>query len=91
MIRKLTVATVAALGMSLATSAFAGEVTGQGKPNPIGLRIILTAICAFSGLEDSPHAPGNTQTPHESGGTIFPAGVAQICSIVNPGKIRNGG
>jgi hypothetical protein len=59
---------IAAVG---AGSAFAGEVTGNGKP----LWIAVTADgghvlhgnsdCAFSGREDLAASPLRTQTPHE--------------------------
>ncbi len=58
---------IAAVG---AGSAFAGEVTGNGKP----LWIAVTAegdhvlhgksACAFSGREDLAGSPLQTQTPH---------------------------
>ena len=54
-----------------ASSALAGEVTGNGKP----LWIAVTedgghvlhgkSPCAFSGLEDLAGSPLRTQTPHE--------------------------
>jgi hypothetical protein len=86
--RKLGLATLAAVGVGIAMPSFAGEVTGNGGITPIALRIGLAAICAFSGLEDHPLDPGDTQTPHESGGEISPGGVARICSVLNPGKAR---
>ena len=87
MIRQpLLFAATTALAVGLVSPAFAGEVTGSGKQTPIGTYVVMAAICAFSGLEDHPHEPGNTQTPHEAGGVINPAGVASICQFVNPGK-----
>jgi hypothetical protein len=91
MIKKLALATLAAASVGIATPAFAGEVTGNGGLTPIsplGVRVVVAAICAFSGLEDHPLDPGDTQTPHESGGTISPGGVARICAALNPGKTR---
>lgn len=63
------------VGMS-AGSAFAGEVTGQGRGTPIlaeegpsdrvGNAVVSPSACAFSGLEDSA-GPGVTQTPKGAG------------------------
>jgi hypothetical protein len=92
MMRKLVIAATGLIvGISLAAPSFAGERTGNGGVTPIGTRIVLAAICAFSGLEDHEGGavtPGDTQTPHESGGTTFPGGVAAICHLLNPGKLR---
>ena len=75
--------------ISLVSPAIAGERKGNGGFNPIGTHAVVAAICSFSGLEDhegGPVVPGDTQTPHESGGTIEPAGSASICNLLNPGK-----
>ena len=68
------IATVALTGVFTGT-AFAGEVTGKGKPTPVR-EYRAASICSFSGLEDwnssepqEPHdsisvTPGVTQTPH---------------------------
>jgi hypothetical protein len=74
---------------SLVSPAIAGERTGNGGFNPIGTHVIVAAICSFSGLEDFEGAedvdPGDTQTPHESGGVIGEPGSASICQLLNPG------
>lgn len=64
MVTKRTLLAAAALTAALAgvaaTPAFAGEVTGNGKPITINAR----SECAFSGLEDgdgTPPGPGTTQ------------------------------
>ena len=88
--KSVIVASAIVLGISLVSPALAGERTGNGGFTPIGTHTIVAAICSFSGLEDFEGAPtvvpGNTQTPHESGGTIEAPGVASICSVLNPGK-----
>jgi hypothetical protein len=70
-----TIAVAALAGMG--ASAFAGEVTGNGKGTPIvsedgptdnvGAVEVAPSACAFSGLEDTA-GPGSTQTPRGSGG-----------------------
>ena len=87
--RSVIMASAIALAISLVSPAIAGERTGNNGFNPIGTHVIVAAICSFSGLEDfegGEVVPGDTQTPHESGGTIEPAGVASICQYLNPGK-----
>ena len=89
MMRSVFVASAIVLGISLVSPALAGERTGNGGFNPIGTHVVVAAICAFSGLEDfdgGPVVPGDTQTPHESGGTIEAPGSASICNLLNPGK-----
>jgi len=96
MIRKTTlVVGFTALGICLASPAFAGERKGNGGWTPIGTYQVVAAICAFSGLEDHQHGtdpagpvvPGETQTPHSEGGVVLPPGVASVCKILNPGKL----
>ena len=87
--KSVIVASAIVLAISLVSPALAGERTGNGGFTPIGTHVIVAAICSFSGLEDfdgGPVVPGNTQTPHESGGTIEAPGSASICSLLNPGK-----
>ena len=38
--------------VGLGGTAFAGEVTGNGKPTPIKTEHVAASECAFSGLED---------------------------------------
>jgi hypothetical protein len=87
MIKKTFVfAAVTVLGVGLSSASFAGEQRGNGGQTPIGTHVVIAAICAFSGLEDVNPSPGDTQTPHEEGGHVLPAGVAAICQFLNPGK-----
>jgi hypothetical protein len=55
-------------------TAFAGEVTGNGKPTPVAGHL-AASICSFSGLEDLSDSPLRTQTPHavfDNGEIVFP-------------------
>jgi hypothetical protein len=81
--RKLiAAAAVAGLVMMGGGNAFAGEVTGNGKPTPVanpgsGGRFVAGSICAFNGLDDGSET-GNPVTPGvvQSFGSIV-AGLAQ--------------
>jgi len=65
----LATAALSALAFGLGTtSAFAGEVTGNGKP----ITINANSECAFSGLEDW---ASNTEQP--PGGILVKPGVTQ--------------
>jgi hypothetical protein len=69
MLRKATMATAvcafAFVGAS-ASAAFAGEVTGSGKPT--GGPAHANSICVFSGLNDDPDAPLDGSGPNGPGG-----------------------
>ena len=66
-----------------ATSASAGEVTGNGKVTPIVER--AHSICAFSGLnDDTEEEPGRTQ----SYGQLVRAGLKEF--LPSPGIACNG-
>ena len=45
-----------------AGSAFAGEITGNGDYKGVNDN---ASLCAYSGLQDDPFAPGSTQTPRD--------------------------
>jgi hypothetical protein len=75
-------AAVAGLVMMGGGNAFAGEVTGNGKPTPVanpgsGGRFVAGSICAFNGLDDGSET-GNPVTPGvvQSFGSLA-AGLAQ--------------
>jgi hypothetical protein len=60
-------AAIAGLVMIGGGNAFAGEVTGNGKPTPVanpdsGGRFVAGSICAFNGLDDGSET-GNPVTP----------------------------
>jgi hypothetical protein len=87
--KSVIAASAMALAISLVSPAIAGERTGNGGFNPIGTHTVVAAICSFSGLEDHEGGavtPGDTQTPHESGGIIEAPGSAAVCNFLNPGK-----
>lgn len=85
-----------------AGAASAGERTGNGGSTPIQNLILMilgipldgptvNSLCAYSGLEDNDGGdvnPGDTQTPHETGGEVLDPGVARDCSELNYGKIH---
>ena len=92
-------ASIAAVGVT-AGAAFAGEVTGNGKPTPIRSGV-AASICAFSGLEDwtlsttqppgPPEGiavkPGVVQVPRHEGGNTYPPGVPGFaCSPGRPAE-----
>jgi hypothetical protein len=67
--RKLMVGTAIVAGLFVmgGGTAFAGEVTGNGKPTPVanpdsGGRFVAGSICAFNGLDDGSET-GNPVTP----------------------------
>ena len=65
---RIAITTVATLGLvaTIPATAFAGEITGTGKPTPVARPTVIAAsACAYSGLEDDPNSPLRTQTPHE--------------------------
>lgn len=43
--------------MAMGATAFAGEITGNGKPTPVS-EYRAGSICSFSGQNDDPHEPG---------------------------------
>jgi hypothetical protein len=95
----LTAVVVSAMG---AGSAFAGEVTGNGKPT--GAPAHANSICVFSGQNDHPDGippeegpPGRTQSYGQdvrSGGldpsTQNPGKVGQLVPTPHPGFACNG-
>ena len=77
---------VAAVG---ANSAFAGEVTGNGKPT--GAPAHANSICAFSGQNDGKPPPGRTAAHVQSWGQI-PKEVRNVLRTEgsHPGDACNG-
>ena len=79
-------ATIAGLVlMGGAGTAFAGEVTGRGKPTPVanpdsGGRFVAGSICAFNGLDDG----------SESGADVTP-GVVQSFGFIVAGMAKDAG
>jgi hypothetical protein len=72
-----------------AGSAFAGEVTGNGKPTAGPAH--ANSICVFSGRNDGEPPPGRTAAHVQSWGQIPKAGRdALTAEGSNPGKACNG-
>jgi hypothetical protein len=83
--KSLAVAVCAAAGIGLSTgSAFAGEVTGNGKPT--GAPAHSNSICSYSGQNDGLPPPGRVQ----SYGQDVKAGRADP-HVFNPGDACQGG
>jgi hypothetical protein len=98
--RFLMVATYVVVLTLLATStAFAGEVTGKGKPTAGPDN--ANSICVFSGLNDDPNAPivsaePTAETPNGPGGRTQSYGQdvrygLLTPAIVTPGDACRGG
>ena len=92
--RSLLVAMLAtAMVMTMAGSAFAGEINGNGESTPIRGEA-HNSICAFSGLQDGAgpddpiSGPGHVQTPHGEPdlNEYFPPGSAAFCQWANNGS-----
>lgn len=86
---------VALAGLSTST-AFAGEITGNGKPTPATL--VAHSICVFSGQNDDPSAPlslDETIAPNGPGGVSQSFGQDVKLGLdphaFNPGDACRGG
>ena len=95
--KKLTlvalVSTMAVAGVS-AGAAFAGEVTGNGKPTAGPTH--ANSICVFSGKNDDPGAPLDGSGPNGPGGVSQSYGQElrlglQDPHVFNPGDACRGG
>ena len=81
---KLFIAAILALALSglFGGTAFAGEITGGKNPKFTPVHFHKAAsICSFSGLEDDPASPLQTQTPH----SVFDEGAVQFPPPGTPG------
>jgi hypothetical protein len=91
MLRKATIATavctIALLG-GTASSAFAGEITGSGKPT--GGPAHANSICVFSGLNDDPGAPLDGSGPNGPGGVAQSYGQNVKLGLANPHAFNPG-
>jgi hypothetical protein len=88
----LCAAVIAAMGTG---SAFAGEVTGNGKQTPIGLATEddphASSICSFSGQNDGEPPPGRTAEHVQSWGQIPKAERDLMATMgFHPGDSCNG-
>jgi hypothetical protein len=97
MLRKATIATavcaIAFVGAS-ASAAFAGEITGSGKPTHGPAN--ANSICVFSGKNDDPGAPLDGSGPNGPGGQSQSYGQdvklgLQDPHVFNPGDACRGG
>lgn len=55
--RFITVGAIGVASLALSGTAYAGEITGNGKPTPVA-EFRAGSICSFSGLNDDPNEPG---------------------------------
>jgi hypothetical protein len=96
MLRKATIASAvwafAFVGAS-ASAAFAGEITGSGKPT--GGPTHANSICVFSGLNDDPDAPIISaepipEAPNGPGGRTQSYGQDVRYGLLNPSIVTPG-
>ena len=86
--RLLTAAfVVAVMAGAGATGAFAGEVTGKGKPTAGPAN--ANSICVFSGKNDDPDAP-LTGGPNGPGGPSQSYGQENKLGLVDPHEFNPG-
>ena len=90
----LTAAMVAAIAGLSPSAAFAGEITGSGKPTRGPAN--ANSICVFSGLNDDPDAPLDGSGPNGPGGRSQSYGQdvklgLQDPHAFNPGDACRGG
>ena len=83
----LVLAICAAFAGTSVNVAFAGEITGNGKPT--GAPEHARSICAFSGQNDE-FVEGDENAPRtQSYGQLVSSGVIQNPSMFNPGDACN--
>jgi hypothetical protein len=91
MLRKAFIATaigtIAIVGMS-SSAAFAGEVTGNGKPTAGPAH--ANSICVFSGKNDDPTAPLDGSGPNGPGGVAQSFGQDVKLGLANPHQFNPG-
>ena len=90
----LAAAIAAALAGLTPSAAFAGEITGSGKPTHGPAN--ANSICVFSGLNDDPDAPLDGSGPNGPGGQSQSYGQdvklgLQDPHVFNPGAACRGG
>src|SRR5215203_6079196 len=76
-----------ALVGATASAAFAGEVTGNGKPTAGPEH--ASSICVYSGQNDTPNAPGSEGGRVQSYGQLLKAGLKGV--VPSPGVACRGG
>jgi hypothetical protein len=71
-----------------ATAAFAGEITGNGKPTAGPTH--ANSICVFSGKNDDPGAPLDGSGPNGPGGVSQSYGQENKLGLVDPHAFNPG-
>jgi hypothetical protein len=79
---------VVAIAGANAGSAFAGEITGNGKPT--GGPAHANSICVFSGKNDDPTAPLDGSGPNGPGGVSQSYGQDVKLGLVDPHSFNPG-
>ena len=83
MLRKAAIMTaVCVVALTSANAAFAGEITGKGKPT--GGPTHANSICVFSGKNDDPTAPLDGSGPNGPGGVSQSFGQDVKLGLANP-------
>jgi hypothetical protein len=95
MLRKAIVTTVCAIGLvgASGSAAFAGEITGNGKPTQGPAH--ASSICVFSGQNDDPTAPiisanAIPEAPNGPGGRTQSYGQDVRYGLLNPSIVTPG-
>ena len=90
MLRKAIATSVCTLALvgATASTAFAGEITGSGKPT--GGPRHANSICVFSGLNDDPTAPLDGSGPNGPGGKSQSYGQNVKLGLANPHEFNPG-
>jgi len=90
MLRKAVIASaVGAMALvSLSGTAFAGEITGSGKPTQGPAH--ANSICVFSGHNDDPTAPLDGSGPNGPGGMSQSFGQDVKLGLANPHQFNPG-
>jgi hypothetical protein len=90
MLRKAVIASaVGAMALvSLSGTAFAGEITGNGKPTQGPAH--ANSICVFSGHNDDPTAPLDGSGPNGPGGMSQSFGQDVKLGLANPHQFNPG-
>lgn len=71
-----------------AGAAFAGEITGNGKPTAGPTH--ANSICVFSGQNDDPGAPLDGSGPNGPGGTSQSFGQENRLGLIDPHQFNPG-
>ena len=90
MLRKATIvaAMCTVVFVGTASTAFAGEITGNGKPTAGPTH--ANSICVFSGKNDDPGAPLDGSGPNGPGGVSQSYGQDVKLGLVSPHEFNPG-